>query len=120
MFAQSLTGTNTEMDSNTYISRNREIAAQLLGQRLMSATRLSSIPPQIPVAEAWGPALLETTDRRRYLVDCEESESNVLLLELAVDDSISRSLSKYEYKADIVTPGSELNALLNESIVSIE
>lgn len=92
------------MTQISYLARNRAIAKTLIGGRLRSLLRLLNGDPEDPIRLEWGPALLELDDGSFYLIDCEESKSNIIVFELPADGGSFRDmLARRPIRPPVVT-----------------
>jgi len=108
--------------TDDYLVRNARIATGLVGRRVVRAVRLSDIEPSEPVRLEWGPALVETDDRRRYVFDCEESKSNIILFEMPSDAPLREPYRRYDVRPPIATLATDdpLRFMLDAEITSVE
>jgi hypothetical protein len=94
------------MTEQTYLARNRVLARELIGQQIAKVERRQIVgtddddPPRL----AWGLALLETNSHKTLLLECEESQSNVIMFEVPPDGGRFReNLSRLNLRAPIAT-----------------
>ncbi|NVB77097.1 MAG: hypothetical protein HOV81_01760 [Kofleriaceae bacterium] len=111
------------MTRTAYLDDNRAIGAKLIGRRIRSALRLLNSEPDEHVRLEWGPVLVEMDDGAFYLIDCEESKSNVILFELPNDGGRFRDmLARRVIRPSVVTnnPNDPLRFTLDEPIARID
>lgn len=111
------------MTRTAYLDDNRAIGAKLIGHQIRSALRLLNSEPDEPVRLEWGPVLVEMDDGAFYLIDCEESKSNVILFELPSDGGRFRDmLARRPIRPSVITndPKDPLRFVLEERIASID
>jgi hypothetical protein len=114
----------SESSIHDYLPRNRRLAAELIGRRLRSIVRLEvagQVDEEEPARLRWGRALMEAEDGRRWLLDAEESLSNILLWE--VDEA---RLKKLKQREPVWTPiataaaSDPLAAMVRYKIIGVE
>jgi hypothetical protein len=92
-------------DQDEYLERNRALAARLAGRRLQLVDRLQDIDTDEDPRLAWGPALIESQDHLRWVVDVEESRSNVFLYEpTKLDELLARRPVRHAIATGVLAP----------------
>jgi hypothetical protein len=109
--------------TDDYLAENRRLAALLPGSHIETLTRLTAEPVDDEPRLEWGPAVLTSADGLQWLIDCEESRSNILLLDPKAGGQLSRSwYGGFTERTAIADPsiGNPLHLLLKSPIASVE
>jgi hypothetical protein len=108
-------------DLNAYLEWNRTLARQLAGARVLEAVRLLDIELTGSPLEAWGGVLLELTDGRRYVIDCDESLANIILFDVPPDGGKRRDyLARYPIRVPLFGSSHPFHVLLEQAISDVE
>jgi len=112
------------ISSFEYLSRNRTLASQLIGQKMQYITRLMYLEPEDELRMESGPLLMETFNGSRLYIDVDEGKGNILLFDASEQNkSINQTINKFRYKKMLIPQENslgELTFLLNQSIAKLE
>ena len=111
------------MPTEEYLQKNRELAPRFIGRTIVSAIRLLFEPDDDEARIAWGPALVELDDGQRFLFDCEESLSNMIVRHAPEPSSpAGELLAARMVRPAIATWGDDdpLHSMLTHAITAID
>ncbi len=87
------------ISSSEYLSLNRKLASQLIGQQIQYITRLMVLEPEDELRMESGPILMETSKRSRLYMDVDEGKGNILFFDASeVTEPINDNINKFTYK----------------------
>lgn len=106
-----------------YLAENRRLAGLLVGRQVAAVERLLEYPSEDEPRLEWGPAVITFADRGQLLVDCDESKSNIRLLDPIARAAMSwATYSGFDIREPVVVddPDHPLCFLLQSPFARVE
>lgn len=91
------------ISSFEYLSCNRTLASQLIGQKMQYITRLMDLEPENELRMESGPLLIQTFNGSRLYMDVDEGKANILLFDADEQNQpINYTINKIRHKQIII------------------